>query len=449
MRQLAVSCVVLFVAACGDVLPGDPPGDGAPPEPVSVVVLTALGDGAPDSAAKVVFQDPDGAVVLDSGVDAMGRAQAMLPRGGTVSAIRITDTPDQLTASITTTTGVSPGDALTFGQQASATITNQGGQTTMTANFSQAANANGYTFFTPCGSVRTSSTVASATLGFRDSCHGATFDLLGTTLAGDPRVPMFLFVKDVTYQSSGTFNIAALFAPMASFTIQMTNVPEPVSSINASRASMIENLPATSAGVDAVGDPPAGTISLATPFPQGVGTRSELSIRLGRQADTAIFQRHEVHTAALGTSATVDLSQLQLPWISVPAATATGATWNVVAPGDPPDGMMLTWRGQWNDGTRPVSIAWSVVGPATTAGVTLPRLPAPYAAIDPGQQTVAVTPLTGTLYLVDYDNLTGYDQFRPLAETLVVPPIGVMGAFVGMPFQRRIIVEAVAPAPAP
>jgi hypothetical protein len=159
---------------------------------------------------------------------------------------------------------------------------------------------------------------------------------------------------------------------------------------------------------------------------------------MGRD-DATINQRHEVHTATLGTSATVDLGQQKLPWFTNLAQTATGATWTMVAPGDPPDGMMMSWSGSWNDGTRPVSIAWQVVQPADMAGMTLPRLPAAYAMIDPGQQTVAVKPTSVTMYTADYDNVAGYDQLRQMPETLLTSPIGIMGAFVGMPFQRRII----------
>jgi hypothetical protein len=103
---------------------------------------------------------------------------------------------------------------------------------------------------------------------------------------------------------------------------------------------------------------------------------------------------------------------------------------------------MVSWSGGWNDGTRPVAITWFVAQPAAMAGMTLPRLPAAYAMIDPGQQTVAVKPSSATMYMADYDTVAGYDQLRQMPETLLLSPIGSMGAFVGMPFQRRIITAA-------
>jgi len=409
---------------------------------VTVTVLSTVGDGVPDSTAKVVFQDPDGAVVSDTGVDAMGHAQAMMPRGGSVSAIRITmDTPATLTASIASTLGVKPGDDLTFGLKANATILNQGGQTTMTAtSFTPVSGATNYKFYTPCGV--NIATAAPATLNFHDSCHGATFDLLGVTTGGSPAVPMFLLLTGVTYVSGGSFAIPTLFNPMANFTINMTNVPDAVSSMSVSRTTLLNNTPTFSVSSIVQGDPPPGNVSATVIYPQGVGTRNELSIFMGRP-DATINQQFDVHTASLGTSATVDLGKQQLPWFTNLAQTAMGATWTMVAPGDPPDGMIVNWAGSWNDGTRPVAISWSVAQDATMTGMTLPKLPAAYAMVDPGQQTVAVKQDSVTLYMADYDNLAGYDQLRQMPETLLTTPIGVMGAFVGMPFQRRLINKTV------
>jgi hypothetical protein len=441
MQQLVRWCVVAMVGlgvACGEV--GNTPDAAidAAPAPVKATVLTTSGDGAPDTTAKVVFQDPDGTVVSDTAVDAMGRAQAVLPRGGAVTAIRITtDTPTNLTASITTIAGVKPGDDLTLGLKASATITNQGGQTTMTATFLPHPSAGGYTFYTPCG-FSGSSTTSPVTLSFRDSCHGATFDLVGVASGGTLTTPYFVRLTNVSYQANGSFSVPMGFSSMSNFTVNLTNVPGAVSSMSVTRSSMIGSQPVAATNASVTGDPPAGDVSVALPFPQGVGTRSELMLFLNRP-DAAHGQRHEAHTATLGTSATLDLGKQQLPWFTDLVQTPTGATWTMVAPGDPPDGMMTRWSGRWTSGMRSVSITWSVAQPAEMAGMTLPRLPAAYAMIDPGQQTVAVAPDVMTLFMADYDNLSGYDELRQMPETLLVPPIGSMGAFVGMPFQRRLI----------
>jgi hypothetical protein len=446
-RLISVSTVVGMIAAellaaCGQVekVPAmNDAGTDASLAPVTVTVLTTSGDGALDPMAKVLFQDPDGNVVSDITVDLMGHAQAMLPRGGSVSAIRVTDTAASLSASITTTTGVKPGDDLTFGIKAFPAIINQGGQTTMTASFPLAPGAVNYSFFTPCGLVK--ATASPVNLSFRDSCRPASFDLLATTLNTNTGTLMYLKVPNVQYQSGGSFNIPVTFSAMPTFTVNTTNVPDAVSSMSVLRASMTGNLPVGSTSVVVPGDPPAGTVSTEIPFADGFGTRSEITVIMGR-SDADIPQQIQAHTALLGTSATVDAGKQQLPWITNLAQTATGATWTMVAPGDSPDGLMLNWSGSWNDGTRPVMVNWSVVQPvaATTTSVMLPRLPAAYSMIDPAQQRVAVTPGGITLYMADYDNLTGYDQLRPMSETLLTTSIGNMGAFTGMPFRRSIIV---------
>jgi len=405
--------------------------------PVTVTVLTTLGDGAPDLTARVLFQDPDGTVVADGAVDGAGHARAVLPRGGTVSAIRVTtDTQTDRAASITTTRGVKSGDDLTFGLKSAPAITNVGGQTMMTATFPLAMDATTYTLHTPCGFTR--ALTSPATLLFRDSCHGTTFDLLATTVGGSPPVPMFTSVTQVTFQSGGSFSIPVAFTPMPSFAVNMKNVPDAIASMNVSRASMINNLPVANASVGVLGDPPAGDVSVGVPFAAGFGTRSEIAITMAR-VDSDIIQRHELHTASLGSSASVDLSKGEIPWFTNLRQTATGATWTVVASGGSPDGMMIRWSAHWTDGARTVAITWLVAQAAELAGTTLPHLPAAYAMFDPGQQTVAVTPTGLTLLMADYDNVAGYDELRAMPETLLTTPIGLMGAFVGMPFQRRIM----------
>jgi hypothetical protein len=453
MKQLVRWCVVAMaghVVGCGEVKNNNDagPGDAAIDAmlgPVKATVLTTVGDGAPDATAKLLFLDPEGNVVSDTAVDAMGHAQAMLPRGGSVSAIRTTtDTATSLVASITTISAVKPGDDLTFGLKQSATITNQGGQTTMTASFPLATGATSYQFYTPCGFAG-SSTASPVTLSFRDSCHGATFDLLGVAFGGTST--LFLKLNSVNYQSGGSFNIPAGFGSMANYTVNLSNIPDVVSSLSLVRNTMIENLPVFGQSVG-VGDPPAGSLAVMVPYMQGVGTRSELSISMVRP-DAQHSQRHEVHTATLSASAAVDLGKQQLPWFTGITQTLTGGTWTMVAPGDVPDGMMTRWSGRWTSGARTVSLTWLVAQPADMAGATLPKLPVLYSNLDPGQQTVAVTPSVMTFYMVDYDNLAGYDEFRQMPETLLIPPIGGMGAFVGMPFQRRLIAISVGFIPGP
>jgi hypothetical protein len=430
-----LACVVVgLIAACGAVKGETPDAavDADVPMRVTATVLTLAADGQPDTTAKVVFQDPEGTVVSDGAVDTMGRAEAMMPSGGSVTAIRVTtDTPTTLSATIETTTGVKPGDDLTFGLKAPGTILNQGGQTTMTASFTPLANATSYVFYTSCGV--TSTTVSPVTLTFRDSCHGATFDLVGIATGAMLTTPAYVRLTNIAYQSGGSFNVPVSFLTMQTFTINVSNIAAEISSLSATRSAMFGNVPVAPRSVSA-GDPPAGSSSVSIPYPPAVGSRSEVVLSMSRP-DAQSTQRHEMHTATLTSNVSIDLAQQPLPWLGNATQTPMGATWTAVVPGSA-DGMLTQWSGRWTVGTRTVTVTWRVTQPAEMTGMTLPGLPPAYAMLDATRQTA--TPLSLVLYMAEYDNLAGYDELRQMPETLLTPSIGSMGAFVGMPFQRRI-----------
>ncbi|HEX3760964.1 MAG TPA: hypothetical protein VHW23_19855 [Kofleriaceae bacterium] len=438
----AAGCGKVTSATGGDAMP--PMTDGgvlidANMTPVAVTVLTTAGDGKPDATAKVVFQDPDGVVVADLMVDAQGHAQSPLPRGGSVTAVAQSTSGASVTAAATTITGVVPGDTLTFGQAAQPGVP-QGGQTSMTVTFPLAPDATLYSFSTPCGTTKTGS--SPAPLNFRDSCHGATFDLLGTTIADG--VPMYVRLANVTYQAGNSFAVPTAFAPMPSYTVTAHNVPAEVSSMSVSRASLAGNLAVSSTSAIVPGDPPAGNVSVNIPFPAGFGTRSELDVIMGR-ADAAIPQHVEVHTAALGTSADVDVAPQPLPWITNFAQTATGATWTQVAAGDGSGTAMLTWTGTWSAGGTTYTGTRTLVRPLSgvTNSMILSPLPATYMAIDPVQQSVVVTLSSASLVMGNYDMANSDAQIRQMPQILLTDPAGNMGALLGKPFQRRIVSAAI------
>lgn len=433
---------ILGSMACGEVkgTPIDgPPIDidaaiDAPPAPVRVTVLNSLGDGLPDVTAKVLFQDPQGALVVEVPVDAMGKAEAMLPLGGSVTVVRVTtDNPTQLFAVLTTVTAVKPGDDLTVGRKAAATITSQGGQTQMTATFFPTGDATSYQFFHTCGTSFAST--SPVTLTFRDSCHGATFDLIGVASGGTLTTPRFFRVQNINYSAGGSFTIPVGFSTMSNFTVNVMNTPADVSNISMTRSSMIENQAVAGQGV--VGVPAAGTVSMVVPHPTSAGTRSQVQVFYNRTGATSSM-RHEMHTSTIATPVNIDLAQLEIPWLATPAMTATGGTWTAVTTAGTPDGQVMSYAGRWMEPTRLVTVSWRLIGPASMTGMQLPRLPAAYAHLDPQAQSVPVNIFTGSLTMVDYDVVAGYDEFRPLAETLVEASFDDKGAFAGMPHQRRM-----------
>jgi hypothetical protein len=441
MLQVARALVLLGAGvsgACGTVkgeTPDASPPDAELPMSVKATVLTFAADGLPDATAKIVFLNPEGEVVLDGPVDASGRAEALLSTGGTVMAIRITnDTPTSLIASVDVTIGAKAGDDLTFGLKAPGTILNQGGQTMMTASFTPLTNATSYSFFTSCGA--SSTTTSPVTLNFRDSCRSAMFDLIGVASGAMLTTPAVVRLVNVSYLGGGSFAIPVGFTSMSSFTINLTNLPAEISTLGGQRASMIGNVPVATQFVGA-GDPPAGAFALTVPYASGFGTRSEVGVTL-RRADAESSQRHDMHTATLASSVGIDIGAQALPWFADVVQTTTGGTWTMVAPGGAPDGMMTQWTGRWVDGQRTVTVTWRVSQPADMSGMTLPALPPAYSMLDPSKQTVPISPLSMVVIMADYDNLTGYDELRQMSQTLLIPSIGSMGAFVGMPFQRRL-----------
>jgi hypothetical protein len=437
-----------MLVACGKVQATDvdaplPPIDAAidaPPAPVKVTVLTYLGDGAPDTTVTVVFQDPAGNLVFDGPVDAMGKISAMLPEGGTVTSIHTnTDTATNLAAALTSITGVKPGDDITIGVKANATIRTQGGQTTMSATFTPVSGAGIHQFFTECGVAATNT--SPVTLTFRDSCHGNTFDLLVVASGGLLTTPEFIKVVNINHVNNGSFTIPNGYSLMQNFTANLSNVANEVSGLTLTRASMFDSA-AIGAQSVALGDPPAGTFSGSVPFPPNVGTRSEVSLAIMR-SDATVSQLHQVHTATLANNVAIDLNANALPFLSNVAITPTGLNYTTVVDGVAPDGMLILWSGGWTNAGVQTAIGWRVAQRVNATSGVLVHLPTKYARYDPSQQTASITTGTGFLAMVDYDVIDGYDEFRQQPDTLVVSSPSDMGALVGMPFQRRYMQTSV------
>ncbi len=448
MRDLGIFAWLAVVAACGKVQDASPDAaDDAAPDaprgPVTVTALTSLGDGAPDIGAKVVFQDPAGNVVSEGTVDSTGKLEAMLPTGGTVTRIRIvSDSPTLLRGDIMTITGVEPGDELTFGLATRPTITNQGGQTTMSASYTPSSGATSHLFFTTCG-IASGGTTSPVTLTFRDSCHGPTFDLVGVASAA-AITPRYVRLTNINHENGQSFTIPGGFLTMSTFTVNVQNVPAEISSMSASRSSMLDHAAVATQSVS-LGDPAAGPVSATVPYPPPVGTRAEVSLSMARTGASG-SQVHAVHTATVASSIDIDLGRQGVPWLSSPTWSPTGVSWTTAVPGDAPDGMLTVWNGRWVIGNRSTQVTWRIAHAPSATGISLPRLPPAHAAFDPQAQTVPIMPtpfVTGTLFAVDYDVVGGYAEFRRQPDTLLSSPVDDMGAFVGMPFQRRLYTASI------
>jgi hypothetical protein len=440
---MGVACSLSVVFACGDNKPGANPDasrpdaspDAPPPLPVKVTVLskTTL-DGAPDATAQVTFQDPSGATVFEGQVDAMGKLEAPLPAGGSVTAIRVTsDTATQLSADITTITGVIPGDDLTFGRKAAPLIRTQGNQTTMTVNYTPFPGASSHTFLTTCQSASTGTT-PQFTLSFRDSCRGSTFDLLIVASLPPPQPLRYVLLKDIPHQDGGTITVPDSYASNDS-PINTLNVPAEVSSLTVARNIVMKNFVVGGFGKN-LGDPPAGTVTADVIHVPEAGLLTDVRVST-RRSDASGTQDHTLRRLGVASPVDVDLNQQQVPWLTNLASTKTGVTWTTAVSAPNPDGMITRWEGNWTDGTRTTTIKWSIVHPGSATGIALPRLSPRRAALDPQAQTVAVTPTTGAQTAVAYDVVDGYDEFRQQPETLILPS-SALGVFTEVAYQSRI-----------
>lgn len=407
------------LCACGEVVPSSAPDDAPPGERVKVTVLSEAQDGRPDAAARVVFQDPDGALVAEGAVDAAGSFEAVVPAGSTVSAIRtLSETATQRKILIESVRGVQPGDDLTIGFKA-APGGRRGGQTAMTVSFTPVADST-HEFYTPCGAMF--NTVSPVTLPFFDSCHGDAFDVLVVVRKPTGETPKFVFIPSVAHRSGATFSVPAATQLMSDYTVTALNTPVEVKTMSARRFTLLESAAVAIEISQVLGDPPAGTNAMTVPFAPNAGVQSLVSIDFTR-SDGEGDQSHSVRTANLQNNASIDLARNRLPFPKDVQASTTGLSWTPGVPGDAPDGALMIWPGSWTEQGVKVELEWRVAQALdnTTTAIPLPTLPPAYANLEPRNHadvTIGVPGMMNAGMLVaDYDIFDGYDQYRQQAET--------------------------------
>lgn len=433
-RYLGVAWAVTLVAACGKIEPvqqlADAPIDEA--RPVKVRALSVLGTGAAETDVRVLFQDRAGAVVADVPVDIEGRAEAFLPDGGSVTVIkRISETADLKATLIDTVQDVVPGDEITLGSEQLVELAKQGGQTAMSATY-QASPTATYQFFTRCATVSTNASPVQ--LAFQDGCLTPKFDLLAIQVDTPPR---FLHATGISYAAGGSFNLPDSFIPMQSFTITARAIPEEISSITFRRSSLLGDTAVGEQISQPAGDPAAGTLVGTVPFPQNVGTRSEIEIELAR-ADAIGIQRYQARTPTLTSSVEADLGVRELPWLASPEVDLEGARWQQLTPGASPDGMQMLLTAAWRVVEQRQLVLWRIAR-KYDPGVTtfpLPALPATAADVDPRQFPDAVAGQT-SLSFVDYPDVEGYEELKRNATALLDPSPSNIGLLAGTAFERR------------
>jgi hypothetical protein len=444
---------LLVVAACGEIASPQvepdpeptptptptPDPDPAPSPPIKVTVLSMAGDGKPDDKAIVVFVDNQGNVVKDIKVDAAGHAEAELPSGGGVHAIRLDASGGSRAALIQTVTDVAPGDELVIGLEAQSDLPLSGGASQMVGTFTPFAANFFHVFFTECGGVTAAG--ASFTLVLRDSCHGAKVPLLAIASppASSSAAPQFV-ATSIDHVAGGSFTVPPTWQAMSPFALSWTKVPPNLSSITGNRLTIMgPGLSRPIAPQQAnVFSPPAGTVNVTVPFAAGVGARALVETFLA-SADAVSPQLVLARTAAVTATQAVDLSAQTLPWITAaPRPTATGVSWQQRVEGSP-DLRLVTWSGTITRDGVATAVRWSVADGSVASSMTLPGLPSAYASIDPTKQpATAVAPISGQVQYVDHSEVAGYPQAHRFPIALAAAGRG-SGLFLDRPYQVRTV----------
>lgn len=408
------------LGACGTVSKDTPDAAiDAPMGPVTVTTLTNSGDGRIDAAATVVFLDGAGNTVHMATVDAQGKISAQLPGPGTVHVLRVTTSGTARTVGIQTFTGVRPGDAITAGLRRTPAL-RSGAATNMTGTFTPLTGY-AYSFINDCGVLPLVGMGNTITPLFYEGCRDGDIELFAiATAVGMPdRYAYTAF----PHAANGTFTIPNAWGLFGNFSLSISDVPDDVTSLDATRYMYLSPssiTPVAPRGVAVTGDPPTGTTILTIPYAAPIGARALVVTNLGVTGAVAQHQlgtRSATITAALSQSA----SSLPLPWLTTrPVPSATGLSWTQTGTGTP-DLRLTTWSGRFTTSNGVLTtVTWSLADDGAGApAITLPGLPADLAQYDPTKH--ASTPISGEVVFVDRSDLTSYNEARPNAIEYLLP----------------------------
>jgi hypothetical protein len=427
-RQVCL-CLCLWLPGCGDSEPSRSPPDAASGTPVAVTVLTDRGDGVANTGAIAIFVDDHDQLVHQGFVGPMARAQAELPRGGTVHTLQVTQTSATTRAvKIVSIRGARPGDSLIVGAARRSRAT--GFQDFVTARFDPVGNATPLEMFHPCGTQAVTSGEASLVL--YSECVGTSFDLLTTVSGEPPLVPLYAWAAINTLVSRSV--AVPPLRRMPSFTITLQNAALG-EAIVVERATL---LPPSFDAPGAVqrtsvspGGPAGGTISLNYPD----SLRSLTAVRVVMSAGEL-----EVRLAGTVGSAAIDLASQALPVVETqPMFAGAVVSWRQSGPqpgAGPVDARMVTAHSTHVTGGVTYAVDWTVFDNATAPATQLPGLPAMFADYDPTQQPAATPGLASVRY-VNYSNVAGFDGARrlPLEELFA---FGRGNLFGNQQYTRRI-----------
>lgn len=391
---MVIFCVVV---GCGHSGSGDDdvdPGDDDPSNP-DLVIATGV---TPN--ATVTFFDDAGELIAEVAADATGTAQAVMPDGGHVAVLDMNSPiPDEISCSGRITTGVKPGDRLSF-FEAQPRV-----NSTFVSVWFTPDTEGTTTLYSPCGSTPVPATQPGGVLSFYSDCVAPTFDLMAVVHKDPPAQSMFVNLPDVSYVEGMDLALTDAFVPMSTASVNLHGADSASLALSVKYSALI-------AGSDyatfATTTSDSSDQSVVVPSP-GVFEGSDVVVSWGAR---------EVDVLAPGTAA-VDVDLTALPTVEL-TWTPNGFTWSN-STGTSADAILAVWAGEYDKFSTPsVSMRYQVIGPWGDH-VSVPRLPDKYEACDPNQHASQEQDFTYFFTAIDYDDLAGYDAFRQQPGDLFAP----------------------------
>jgi len=396
MRSIALLGGLLIACGGGGAAGDDQSGDGgvagdgadidAPPTgPVTVTVRDVLG---PRAGVRIVFQAADSSLVADSTTDAAGKASAMVPPGGFVTAVEAFG-PGQGT--LRTIAGVQPGDQLLV------QLVPPGPPVTqlmLTLPRDPTAGVNGYAIASRLGSLTLTPPAGTGPFTVPLSAPSGDQDLAIMSMAGSHAIGAF-YVEHAALVANGILDLSSrTYSAIAPTTYTFTHPPLGSGTFVISRQS--------SAGVELT------------------------DLTIGSHHDPAVFDvmmpavptiAHEVARLVANSPKTYDISV----WSAGPLATTDldGRLPDLTAGGYDATTHRYTWTGtgaavtfatstftvQRSGGSNPW--IWAILAPGDPSGVTWPLLPADLATYNP----IATDTITGVMWASSTSGVS-YNQIR-------------------------------------
>jgi hypothetical protein len=366
------------------------------PAKISVQVNSIAFDGKPDATAHAVFMDQNGAIVLDTPVNAFGQAEVALPNGGSVTTIQA---GSNNYVHINTYRGLATGDHVVVNPPSGRT----GTMDQMLVTFTPPAGvAEPYVGLVTACSDGSRISAGRMAVNFFDGCRTPLFSVFA--FATPPDGPaQYLWNSGFAHVANRNVALAGAWAPMSSATLTLANVPDGLPPIVTQWMMKIESSPYVMGGGSVVGNQ-----SITVRRAPGAGNGTIVSA--GYSPQFLVNEMRSVVDTGSPAAVTVDFAAQPIPMPSAVQQTTTGASWSQTA--GAADVRDIYYRA-FVSSSR---VIWRVREPNDgQAHTTLPSLPAAYAAYDPAANS-NTQPSGVMVTYTDFDTVQGFTLVPPTSS---------------------------------